>query len=329
MPAQAVTRSTDRRTPTRVVVAVLTYRRPGDLAELLRALQVQRLEAGTGGAFQVGVLVVDNDPDTSGRAVCEANGMPGLRYVPEPRPGIAAARNRALDEAGDEDVLVFIDDDERPSDGWLRLMLNAFLVTGRVGVVGPVISTFAAPLEPWVQAGRFFDRRRLPTGTLVTVAATNNLLLDLPRVRASGVRFDEHFGLSGGSDTVFVRQLVRAAGPLVWCDEATVTDLVPAGRCSRRWVTRRAFRMGNSWSRTSLVLEHHLIGRLRFRLALTGAGSVRLIGGLARYLLGMATGDLGRRARGVRTLLRGAGMLLGTYGYTYVEYRRHPSPAVR
>lgn len=329
MPVHAAPGSADRGAPIRVVVAVLTYRRPDELAGLLRALQPQRLEVGGRGEFQVDILVVDNDPKTSGRAVCEAAGLPGLRYVPEPRPGIAAARNRALDEAGDQDVLVFIDDDERPSDGWLESMLNTFRVTGHVGVVGPVVSQFAVPLEPWVQAGRFFDRRRLSTGTLVTVAATNNLLLDLHQVRVSGVRFDERFGLSGGSDTVFVRQLVRAAGPLVWCDEATVTDVVPADRCTRNWVTRRAFRMGNSCSRTALVLEGHLLGRLRCRLTLTGAGSARIAGGLTRHVLGLVSGDLGRRARGVRTLLRGAGMVLGAYGYTYMEYRRRPSRSPR
>ena len=274
---------------------------------------------------EVDVLVVDNDPDEAGRAVCLASAADGVRYLPEPRPGIAAARNRALDEARDHDVLIFIDDDERPTSGWLTLLTDTFRSTGRVGVVGPVVSRFAVPLEPWVGAGGFFDRRRLPTGTDVTVAATNNLLLDLHRVRAAGVRFDERLGLSGGSDTMFVRQLVRAQGPLVWCDEAVVTDVVPAARCTRSWVIRRAFRMGNSWSRTAVMLEDGPVARLRRRLVLTASGAARVAGGTARFLLGVPARDVVLRARGVRTFLRGAGMLLGAYGYTYVEYRRRPS----
>jgi hypothetical protein len=172
--------------PVRVVVAVLTYRRPDDLAELLDTLRQQWHEyrrSARGRDHEVDVLVVDNDPDEAGRAVCLDLAADGVRYVPEPRPGIAAARNRALDEARDHDVLIFIDDDERPTSGWLTLLADTFRSTGRVGVVGPVVSRFAVPLEPWVGAGGFFDRRRLPTGTDVTVAATNNLLLD-HRVRA-------------------------------------------------------------------------------------------------------------------------------------------------
>ena len=81
------------------------------------------------------------------------------------------------------------------------------------------------------------------------VAATNNLLLDLGRIRALGLEFDERFGLSGGSDTLFTRPLVARGGRMVWCDEAMVVDNVPAGRLTRDWVLRRALRSGNSASR--------------------------------------------------------------------------------
>ncbi|HET9657909.1 MAG TPA: glycosyltransferase [Kineosporiaceae bacterium] len=306
----------------RVVVAVLTFRRPQDLAELLPVLAGQCTAVEGGRRWSVHLLVVDNDPERSGEPVCAASGVSALRYAHEPAPGIAAARNRALAEATGDDVLVFIDDDERPGPDWLQRLLDTYEETGRVGVVGPVVSTFPAPLPPWVEAGRFFDRRRLATGSLVDVAATNNLLLDLHRVRACGVTFDPALGLSGGSDTLFVRRLVRAEGPLVWCDEAPVTDVVPAARCTRAWVTRRAFRTGNSWSRTAVMLEPGPGPRLRRRVVLTAAGAARLVAGLLRLLAGTVPPDLGRRAAGTRTLLRGAGMIAGAWGYTYVEYRR-------
>ena len=222
--------------PADLVLAVLTYRRPADLAELLPELDRQ----AAGAALGVQILVVDNDPDGAGRPACEGAGLDRVRYVHEPRPGIAAARNRALAEGAGHRLLAFIDDDERPRPGWLAGLLATLAEHGGPGAVGPVVSRFAAQLSPWVLAGGFFDRRRMPTGTPVTVAATNNLLLDLDVVRAAGLDFDERFGLSGGSDTLFTRRLVRAGGPLIWCDEAVVTDVVPAARCRRDWVLRRA-----------------------------------------------------------------------------------------
>jgi succinoglycan biosynthesis protein ExoM len=300
------------------VIAILTYKRPDDLARLLPEIEAQAA-AAAGLAERIDVLVVDNDPAGSGAATVAAAGLERVRYVHEPVPGIAAARNRALAEAGDHDLLIFIDDDEHPRTGWLRLMLETYAAGDELaGVVGPVVSEYEVPLTPWVAAGGFFDRRRLPTGTVVTVAATNNLLLDLRRVRAAGLTFDERFGLTGGSDTLFTRALVAAGGRLVWCDEAVVTDVVPAARTQRSWVVSRQVRSGNSWARTELDLRPGLLTRCR----LLALGGVRVLGGAAKLATGVVTRDLGRRARGTKLLARGGGMVLGAVGHVRVEYRR-------
>ncbi len=301
-----------------VVVAVITYRRP----EELRALLPELVEQATGLCPAAEVLVVDNDPAASARQLCEGGMAEQVRYVHEPTPGIAAARNRALDEAAASDLLVFIDDDEWPVSSWLQSLVRLQAATGSAGVVGPVVSEYVVEPGEWVEKGRFFDRRRLTTGTAVEVAATNNLLLDLKWVRRQGLRFDERFGLSGGSDTLFTRQLVRGGADLLWCDEAVVVDRVPADRVQRRWVLRRAFRSGNSWSRTSLELSG--ARRMQARVALTAQGLPRTLGGALQALWGRLSDDLTQEARGVRTCLRGAGMLAGAYGYVYVEYRRPP-----
>jgi succinoglycan biosynthesis protein ExoM len=305
-----------------IVVAVLTYRRPAELALLLPELSRQ---ASSRPAIRV--LVVDNDPAGSGEAVVAAAGDPAVRYVHEPRPGIAAARNRALDEAASYDLLVFIDDDEWPNPTWLESMLEVHDRTASAAVVGPVISEYAAEPDPWIKAGRFFDRRRLPSGTQIDVAATNNLLLDLRQVRAFDLRFDEAFGLSGGSDTLFTRELHRRGGTLVWCDEAIVIDQVPMERLTRRWVLLRALRSGNSWSRTSIKLSGSIVERALVRIRLTGRGALRTVSGVAQFGIGVVSLNTARRARGLRTAARGIGMVSGAYGYVYSEYRRRPSSA--
>jgi succinoglycan biosynthesis protein ExoM len=192
--------------------------------------------------------------------------------------------------------------------------------------VGPVISEYAHTPDPWITAGAFFTRRRMPTGTNVTVAATNNLLLDLRQVRKFGLDFDRRFGLLGGEDTLFTRRLAQQGGTLVWCDEAVVVDRVPAHRLTRSWVLRRAFSSGNSWSRVGLELASVVPGRrvagypLRIRLLL--AGMVRIAGGCARVVQGVLGRSLAHRVRGLRTVARGAGMVSGAVGYVYTEYRR-------
>lgn len=312
----------------RVCIAVLTYKRQDDLTELLPELLGQISLVST----PVEIVVIDNDPaagasvlvtETDWRALSAeaSNGPAPIRYVHEPTPGIAAARNRALREGQDASLLVFIDDDERPSNNWLEQLLATYAKYQPAAVVGPVLSQYDIEPDQWIRAGGFFERRRFATGTRVSLAATNNLLLDLQQVRRLGLSFDERFGLSGGSDSLFTRQLHQRGGQMVWCDEATVIDVVPAERLTREWVLRRAFRMGNTWSRINLD-DTEKGKRLLVQVNLQARGAVRVCGGMARYLAGSIFGQIPLRARGLRTMARGAGMLAGSVGSVYHEYKR-------
>ncbi|MEF2977728.1 glycosyltransferase family 2 protein [Subtercola sp. YIM 133946] len=313
-----------------LTIAVLTFNRPADIAEVLPLLLDQA--ASVRDRADARVLVIDNEPNASARGVVQnaaeaasaARRAPGIvvHYVHEPIAGITAARNRALDESRDSDLLVFIDDDERPSEAWLASMLDLQARTGCAAVAGPVASEFEVQPSAFIAAGRFFVRVGHATGDSLDVAATNNLLLDLRQIRAFGLSFDAGLGVSGGEDTLFTRQIVAHGGQMLWSNEARVVDVVPRARLTRRWVVRRAFSSGNSWSLTSLMLAEAGSERWLVRLRLTVRGLIRAAGGLARIVAGLLTNRLDFRARGLRTLARGAGMVGGAWGYTYREYRR-------
>lgn len=301
-----------------VTVAMLTYRRPENLEASVRALREQ-LDQVPGSRL----LVVDNDQQPSAAEVMGrlSAGDARVRYLHEPRPGIAAARNRALDET-ETDLLVFIDDDERPSSQWLRSLIGAWETYRSTAVAGPVLSRLAEPVDPWITAGGYFERLRHRTGTTVQTAATNNLLLDMGQVRALRLRFDEGFGLSGGSDTVFTRQLVARGGRIIWCDEAPVYDVVPDDRATRAWVKARARRIGNSDARAAVHLASRRRDRVVARFVSTFRGTIRVTAGGLRVVYGKLRGSTAAEARGTRTMLRGMGMLRGAWGSYIYEYRR-------
>lgn len=311
----------------RVCVAVLTYRRLADLRAVVPAVvdQIGDVEAGDGRPYELSVLVVDNDPEGSALDVARELDDARVRVVHEPEPGISAARNRALDECSMHDAIVFIDDDERPRPGWLRALLGLWAETGADAVVGPVVSELPTGADRWVTEGALFVRQQHPTGTRVAVAATNNILLDLRTVRRLGLRFDHRFGITGGSDTMFTRQLHRAGGVMVWCAEAVVTDVVPPSRATKQWTWRRALRLGNTWSQVELALEDRALARVVKRAELVLSGAIRIGTGVARLTLGAVVRSTRYQARGARTLARGIGFASGALGYRYAEYRRAES----
>lgn len=310
-----------------VAVAVLTFRRNELLAELIPALR-QQTETVTPHAR---IVVVDNDPDAGARDVAKGLLGPDDVYVSHPVGGIAEARNRAVTEAEKlgAQAVVFVDDDETPSPHWLRLLVEAYAVERCAGVVGPVVPVFQQPPPRWAVRGGAFRTARRVTGSLVPMAATNNLLLDVAALRRVGVEFDPAYSVSGGSDTKATWALTRAGEHLVWVDEAVVEDRVPPQRVTPQWVLQRGFRSANGRVRVDRDLSGTSgLADVALRARYGVAGAARVAAGAARAAWGMVCNHPEHTVRGARTAARGAGMVSGAFGYVYCEYRRKTSVSI-
>ncbi|MCM3778121.1 glycosyltransferase family 2 protein [Microbacterium hydrocarbonoxydans] len=307
-----------------VAICIPTFRRPGDLSRLLATLPEvvasARLEER---ADEVAIIVIDNDDAESARAVVAASGL-DIRYVVERERGVVAVRNRALDEASGSDVIVFIDDDETPAEPrWLARLLAARSEFDADVVAGPVRTITDEPLDPWVVAGGFFDRAHragLSTGSSVTRAATNNLLLDRRFVEMSGVRFDPRFARTGGEDSLFTSQLHSRGARMVWCAEATVLDHLPVERRTRLHAVERTAGMANAGVRVELALADTSAGRLIVRARGFAAGAAHWLAGAVRGLAGEILRADGLRATGAKARARGRGSIAGAGNRTRELY---------
>lgn len=301
-----------------VVIGMPTFCRPAGLARILPLLLEQaRMLRGA----QARLVVVDNDPEASARAALEQWRAPGLSYLHEPRPGIAAARNCALDAAHGSDALVCVDDDEAPQPGWLQALVDTWLRWRCAAVTGPVASVFEGRVDEWVLASGLFATSVRTSGTTVRGADSGNLLLDLAALRRHGLRFDEEFGLSGGSDTMLAHTLRSRGEEIRWCQEAMVVEYIPAHRSQRAWVLNRTVRTSNTWSRMRLSLA----GPTRWRhtqAELTARGLFRLLRGGSLRARGLIRRRVSDDARGSIDLASGRGLLLGAYGVVRYEYAR-------
>lgn len=307
-------------TPLRVTVGVLTFHRPEHIGAAIRAIGEQIDELRDPGVA-VEILVVDNDPAGSAQTVCTEVGRSDTRYVIEPRPGIAAGRNRVLTECADRDLILFMDDDGRPGTRWLARMIACWRAYSRpAGVAGWVATEYVGAPDPWLLAGGFFDRRKRRTGELVPAAACGNLLLDLRVLRRHNLRFPDDTALTGGEDTTLTSRLVAAGEKIVFCAEAEVLDLVAVERLTRGWVLQRALSHGNT--NGHLDVELSSLPRPVARLTVIGGGMARTATGFGGALVGVLTRSTRREATELRRAFRGMGMVAAGAGFRYAEYAR-------
>ena len=335
-----------------LTIAMLTYRRNDYLAQVIPELLAQADDVSDA-QTTASVLIVDNDPQSGARAVVEAAraALAGeqseaaepsgradsaaaaatsrLVYVHEPEPGIVAGRNCALSQAHGSDALIFIDDDEIPSPGWLKALVSTWRAQGCAAVTGPTPPTFEVDPSPWVTASGAFDSWEVADGAQVRSADTGNLLLDLAVVERLGLRFDPRYGLTGGEDSLFTRQLTRAGGVIRFAAGAVVTKRVPAARARRTWVLERSLRSGSSWARVRIDTAGSAgdgasaaLPRLRLRLGygLKGLAKAGVDG--ARAGVARLRGDVPAQARYEVSSRGGLGMVVGALGGHVREYGR-------
>jgi cellulose synthase/poly-beta-1,6-N-acetylglucosamine synthase-like glycosyltransferase len=170
-----------------------------------------------------------------------------VTYCFEPEPNIAKARNKALSQA-EGDFIAFIDDDEFPVDDWLLRLIKTCQEYRVDGVLGPVMPSFESEPPAWVKKGKFFERPTHATGYKVNwdQARTGNVLFKRSILRGMDPAFRTEFA-TAGEDVDFFRRAMSKGRTFIWCNEAVVHELVPASRCTRSYLLRRALLRGSNF----------------------------------------------------------------------------------
>jgi glycosyltransferase involved in cell wall biosynthesis len=235
-----------------ITVVVPTYRRPAELARLLRALAGQDAPG-----LVWDVVVVDNDPPGARPVVAGAAGA-GLRvaYLAEPVPGTARARNRGLGAASGE-VVVCVDDDVVPEPGWLAALV-APILAGDCDVTGGRVVLDPAVTRPfWLNEEALggylarYDRGGAPVDLVdpADYVITANAAFRAALVREVG-GFDTALGPVGAvplaNEELALCRRLHAAGARIRYVPATVVHELPRERLRVRYLLRRTFTQGRS-----------------------------------------------------------------------------------
>jgi succinoglycan biosynthesis protein ExoM len=302
-----------------VSICVATYQRPEGLKRLMAGLD--RLVFNDREVPNIEVIVVDNDPTCSARDFCQqlqASFKWSLKYFSEPQRGVSYVRNCAVAQADpNTDFISFIDDDQVPELNWMEELLTVQQQYNADVVAGPYLAYYpAAKVPKWVIKGKFFDSPRYPTGHLINLTGTGNVLIRSQVLKAMDKIFDERFALTGGEDTHLFMRIYRAGYKMVWADAAMVSEWVPESRTNIKWILRRGYRCHSTYA----ICEKKLDPLMKVLSRRIPTGSTRIAIGLVTLIPSLLLG----RSSFVHALLQiaqGAGMFSGLMGRSYEEYK--------
>jgi succinoglycan biosynthesis protein ExoM len=225
-----------------ITVCICTYRRPHFLKRLLDELGRQQ----TDNVFGYSIVVADNDHLRSASTIVSEFAQTAsitIHYCVEPRQNIALARNLAIANAAG-DYIVFIDDDEFPTARWLLTLFTACAKYDADGVLGPVKPYFEKQAPEWIIKGKFHERPTYPTGFQIDwrKGRTGNTLLKTYLFEGETQPFRPQF--LTGEDQDFFRRMIEKGHRFVWCNEAVAYEIIPATRCTRTFLLKRALLRG-------------------------------------------------------------------------------------
>lgn len=229
-----------------ISIVIPTFNRKEPLRRALASALAQRLGAGE----VAEIVVVDNSVDATARWIEDAfagTETMRLRYISEPRPGVANARNAGIAAAQGEWV-AFLDDDEEAGPDWLAQHLAVLGRTKADASFGPVTAK-PEEGEPPARLLQFFSRAIARNAgdeitDLAALLGTNNSVFNRERCLAGHAVFDTSLNETGGEDSLLLQQLVSAGRKLVWAADAEVLEWVPPRRLTWAYVARRRFLSG-------------------------------------------------------------------------------------
>ena len=287
-----------------ITVCVPTCMRPQMLGECLRSIANSDIPSG----FETRLTVIDNDKNESAREMFSSLRFPfAARYVVEPRRGLCAVRNRALDEAQKEnaDYLAFCDDDIIVDANWLCAFIDGINKTGADTINGYVNFVYPDGKTPWWMR----DSKIAPdeSAKISNGGFPTNLLLMKARVFAD-LRFDDDFNLTGAEDYDFSRRAMLRGFVSAYTGKAKARE-----EAHRSRMTLRNHFMTQWQRQTGYVLSHRKTdGALPTALRFLPKGMMKLTKGVLCAALGVFLGKKMLR-RSLKNIIAGTGICYGVF----------------
>lgn len=240
-------------------VVICTYQRYDRLLQAIEAVRKQDI-----GQEFYDLWVMDNSPASNIRANSKQKytDIANLHYVELDTPGLANARNVAIEKSAGQ-IIVFLDDDAIPALDWLRHYRDAFEKADKsvAAIGGRIIPHFETVRPPWLHESLMgylsvMDSETAHEGYApcgANVAFRREVLAEMKFNTGLGRRGSEGNNLLSGEDSVLTGHIQAMGGKFGYTPLAAVTHYIPASRLTREWFRRRV-----AWQAVSDQLQHSL-----------------------------------------------------------------------
>lgn len=273
-------------------VVVPTYGRAGRLGPLLQSLHAI-VDRGAEQGEPVEVVVIDDgSPDETPSLLTSS---PWLTSERQENAGAAAARNRGWRQAS-SDLIVFIDDDCIPTEGWPWDLLAHFEDETVGGVGGAIVSRSNGTMDRFIEVERLVDHGR-DLGDTADYLVTANAAYRRSVLQEAG-GFDAEFPGAAGEDVDLawrVRaagwRLVRSSCAVEHHQRSSLRDILSTYRKhgrSRVLLDRRHRFQGAGGSALKAVQPSELVSRWRAYRD-SGCGRLRTLGFIVLRFAGLLT----------------------------------------
>lgn len=232
-------------------ICIATYKREILLKKLLDSLSEQILPDN----INLQVIIIDNDDLGSAKKVfLRMNNSERIKfeYGIQPIKNISLTRNAGVVKSIGEYIL-FIDDDGYAEVNWVKYLLECLEEYNADAVFGAVIPYYEQGTPSWIVGGGYFERPIEPRGEKSRFTRTGNCIINSILVKTIDGPFDQDYGLTGGEDVNLFGKLLDKGANFISCPEAIIYDYVPKERANLKWLIRRSFRTGNTY--TKRVIE--------------------------------------------------------------------------
>lgn len=194
------------------------------------------------------ILIVDNDAWPSARLAVESlrHDAPGwtLRYVHEPEPGVASARNAAM-ALVTTPLVAFLDDDEEAAEIWLQELVRVQKDFAADVVFGPIRGRAPAgtPHKAFLEA--FFSRIGPgEDGLTERLFGCGNSLIRRAVLPNPTAPFNRDYDARGGEDDFLFRELRDRGAKFAWAAAALAFEDPAPDRLTLAYAAPRAFAYG-------------------------------------------------------------------------------------